>query len=391
MSNQNKTSQFMVTTIIFFAIFFIVYFLFIKKDEETFFTPDDYDVVFVNDGTIYFSDFKGEFTVKAAKGVFAAWDPAGEGVYFIDNYAKLRYYDLEEGKPVDVTTNITDFEISPTGDAVAVVQTLDEDRVLVIDPEGSVIADLGPGTHPRWSGDGTTCAFLTGGDLTIATRPSDDPAGWRVRFSLSGSVSDMDISPDGGTILMVETVEMESSLSRVGLSDSGFTEKTLIKTGALDEPPAAGAPVGFSDPRFYSMENTALFIYNDASAGRVFSIDTDDDEITGITQEPGPIFALNIAPDDETFTYFLINTTAQPSFTEITDEGEVPMVLGPDALNEVFIEKIYRMSENEEIGGDEVNKYNLDQLLESDVIRVVDLKRDVYWVLGGGQYPSLRK
>lgn len=391
MTNQNKTSQFMVTTIIFFAIFFIVYFLFLKKDEETFFTPDDYDVVFIDDGTIYFSDFKGDITMKAAKGISAAWDPAGVGVYFIDNYAKLRYYDIEEEKPRDVITNITEFEISPNGDAVAVVQSLDEDRVLVIDPEGSVIADLGPGTHPRWSGDGTTLAFLTGGDVTIATRPSDDPAGWRVRFSLSGSVSDMDISPDGGTILMVETVEMESSLSKVGLTGSGFTEKTLIKTGTLDAPPPAGAPVGFSDPRFFSLENTALFVYNDASAGRVFLIDTDDDEITGISQEPGPIFAPTIAPDDETFAYFLINTTAQPSFTEITDEGEIPMILGPDTLNEAFIEKIFRMSEKEEIGGDEVNKYNLDQLLESDVIRVVDLERDVYWVLGGGQYPSLRK
>ena len=391
MSNQNKTSQFMVTTIIFFAIFFIVYFLFLKKDEETFFTPDDYDVAFVNDGTIFFSDFKGEFTMKAAKGTFVAWDPAGEGVYFIDNYAKLRYYDIEEEKPVDVATNITDFKISPIGDAVAVVQTLDEDRVLVIDPQGGVIADLGPGAAPRWSGDGTTLAYLTDGNVSIAARPSDDPEGWRVRFSLSGSVSDMDISPDGGTILMVETVDMESSLSKIGLTDSGFTEKTLIKTGTLDEAPPAGAPIGFSEPRFFSMENTALFIYNDASAGRVFLIDTEDDEIKGITQEPGPIFALNIAPDDEAFAYFLINTNAQPSFTKITDEGEIPMVLGPDTLNEAFVEKIYRMSEGEEIGGDEVNTYNLDQLLESDVIRLVDLKRDVYWVLGGGQYPSLRK
>ena len=112
---------------------------------------------------------------------------------------------------------------------------------------------------------------------------------------------------------------------------------------------------------------------------------------SGISQEPGPIFGLSIAPDDETFTYFLINTDAQPSFTEITDEGEVPIVLGPDTLNEAFIEKLFRMGEDDEIGGDEVNRYNLDQLLESDVIRIVDLKRDVYWVLGGGQYPSLRK
>ncbi|MBN1882046.1 MAG: PD40 domain-containing protein [Deltaproteobacteria bacterium] len=391
MSNQNKTSQFMVTTIIFFAIFFIIYFLFLRKDEETFFTPDDYDVVFINDGTIYFSDFKGEFTEKAAKGVFVAWDTVGEGVYFIDNYAKLRYYDIDEGKPRDVTTNITDFEISPTGDAIAVVQTLDEDRVLVIDPEGTVIADLGPGTAPRWSGDGTILAYLTGGGVTIAARPSDDPAGFRVRFSQKGSVSDMDISPDGKTILMVETVEMESSLSKIELTGSGFGEKTVIKTGTLDEVPPAGAPVGFSEPRFFSGENTALFIYNDASGGRVFKIDIDDDEVKGLTQEPGPIFRLSIAPDDETVAYFLINTAAQPSFTHITDEGDVPMILGPDTINEAFVEKIYRMNDEEEIGGDEVNKYNLDQFLESDVIRVIDLKRDVYWVLGSGQNPSLRK
>ena len=391
MSNQNKTSQFMVTTIIFFAIFFIVYFLFLRKDEETFFTPDDYDVVFVDDGTIYFSDFKGEFTVKVARGTSVAWDTAGEGVYFIDTYAKLRHYDIEEGKPVDVTTNITDFEVSPIGDAVAVVQTLDEDRVLVIDPAGEVITDLGPGTSPRWSEDGTILAYLINDDVTIASRPSNDSEDWRVRFSLPGSVSDMDISPDGKTILMVETVGMESSLSKIGLTGSGFTEKILIKTGTLDTQPPAGAPVGFSEPRFFSMENTALFIYNDASGGRVFSIDTDDEAINGISQEPGPVFGLSIAPDDETFTYFLINTDAQPSFTEITDEGEVPIVLEPDTLNEAFVEKLFRMGEDDEIGGDEVNRYNLDQLLESDVIRIVDLKRDVYWVLGGGQYPSLRK
>lgn len=391
MSNQNKTSQFMVTTIIFFAIFFIVYFVFLRKDEEPFFTPDDYDVAFINDGTIYFSDYKGDFSVEAARGIVTAWDSAGEGIYFIDNYAKLRYYDIVEDKPSDVTTNITDFAVSPTGDAIAVVRTLDEDRIVIIDPEGQEVADLGPGGSPRWSGDGTTCAFLADGDVVIASRPSGDPAGWRVRFTLSGSVSDMDISPDGGMILMVETVEMESSLSKVGVTDSGFSEKSLIKTGTLEAVPPAGAPVGFSEPRFFSGENTALFIYNDADAGRVFSIDTDDDEIKGISQEPGPIFGITIAPDDETFAYFLINIEAQPSFTEITGDGEIPLVLGPDTLNEQYLEKLYRMSDNELLGGDEANTYNLNRLLESDVIRVVDLKRDVYWVLGDGQYPTLRK
>jgi hypothetical protein len=391
MSNQNKTSQFMVTTIIFFAIFIIVYFVFMKKDEEPFFTPDDYDVAFVDDGTIYFSDFKGEFSVKAAKGIAAAWDPAGEGIYFIDNYAKLRYYDIAEEKPSDVTTNVIDFAVSPMGDAIAVVRSLDEDRIVIIDSQGQEIADLGPGGSPRWSGDETTLAFLSDGDVVIAARPSDDTAGWRVRFTLTGSVSDMDISPDGGTILMVETVDMESSLSKVGVTGSGFSDKVLIKTGTLEDIPPAGAPIGFSEPRFFSGENSALFIYNDADAGRVFLIDTEDDEIKGISQESGPIFGITIAPDDEAFAYFLINIEAQPSFTEITDEGEIPLVLGPDTLNEMFIEKLYRMSDNELIGGDEVNTYNLSQLLESDIIRVVDLKRDVYWVLGGGQYPSLRK
>ena len=48
------------------------------------------------------------------------------------------------------------------------------------------------------------------------------------------------------------------------------------------------------------------------------------------------------------------------------------------------------MGDKKEVTGDEVNKYNVERVLDSDIIRIVDIEKGTRWVLGSGQYPVMR-
>jgi DNA-binding beta-propeller fold protein YncE len=382
-SSQNKSTQFIITTVVFLVLFFGFYYFISSKDKKGETTNAEFEAAYVNDGAAYISGIKAENPKKIAVADRVAFsNAAGDGVYYIDNYAKLKYYDIATGDSKDVFINVGSFSVSPSGELIAVTERGESGRLKVITPAGETVADLGTGEKPSWFIEGQRLAFIAG------TKVFDASGGdWNARPLYAGNPTDIAVSPDGKTILICERDDAGSRLVLLTIATKVVAE---IKKAATDEAAVGTAPLGFSGPRWLDETNEALFIYNDAKGGRIYRFNADTGEVAGVVEEPGPIYSLAVSSKGDRAAYFYIVNANLPKFTEKVDGKEVSMVFGPEEMTQAYIEDLYKRGKEGEIGGEKLNNLNTRKLLDGDVIRIVDLTKGTYWPLGSGQYPVLR-
>jgi dipeptidyl aminopeptidase/acylaminoacyl peptidase len=379
---NNKGGQFFVTMAVFLLLFIGFYFFMTSRGGDKEGEKTAYEVAYINDGAAYLSGPKGENPLKVAISETVAWAPAGDGCYYIDNYAKLKSYDIAAGESKDVAVNVASFAVPPTGDLIAVVEKDQIGSLKIITAAGEAVADLGAGTSPRWFASGDRIAYISGKTIFVAAGGD-----WNSYPLYEGSPTELAVSPDGKSIMFVEWAGTESRLMLLSVA-TRTAER--VKEAAFDSLPTDVSPLGFSSPRFVPDGSAALFLYNDAKGGRVYRYDLEKKSVTGVSAEPGPIWSLSVSSTGELVAYFFVFTENLPKFTEKKDGKETPMVFGPKDMNPDFVTALYARGEKDEIGGEKLNNYNTRRLLDGDVIRVVDLKKDVFWPLGSGQYPMLK-
>ncbi len=385
MSNgDNKGMQFVITTMIFILLFLLFYYFFFKKDDEGEISAEDFEIALINDGVLFLSDIKGENRVNRVHGSFVVWAPLGESLYYIDNYSKLKHYDLESKKSEDVAVNVSSFEVSPDGDSVAFVEDTDDPKIKIIgSTDGELISEIPSGRSPRWFKDGEALIYIKDGDIYTTDRD-----GYGTKKLFTADAVDLDVSPDGKFILFTEQRE---GGSRLVLGDIGRGSKKIVKEVSTTEEATEASPLGFSLPRFLSQTNEALFAYNDGKGGKIFKMNADDGSIGGVCMEGGPIFSLSISPDDDRITYFYMSRANLPSFKEKVGEGEErEMLFAPSDLKAELNKALLDMQDKGILTGDKVNKNTVTRVLDSDRIKIVDLKKGLIWFAGSGQYPSLR-
>ena len=171
------------------------------------------------------------------------------------------------------------------------------------------------------------------------------------------------------------------------MATKGVTE---VKKASFEEASTATAPLGFSWPNWLAGTNEALFIYNDPKGGRLYRLDAATGTVTGVAEEPGPIYSLAVSANGDRAAYFYVVSTNLPKFTEKIDGKETAIVFGPQDMTVDYIEALYKRGKDGEIGGEKLNNLNTRKLLDGDVIRIVDLTKGTYWPLGSGQYPVLK-
>jgi hypothetical protein len=384
-TGDNKGMQFLITTTIFLLVFLLFYYFFIKKDDVAEITAEGFEIVLINDGALCLSDIKGENRVDRVHGSFAVWAPSGEDLYYIDNYSKLKRYELESKKSSDVAVNVLSFEVSPNGETIAFVENTDDPSLKIIEAmDGKLLSEIPAGRSPRWQKGGEGLFYIHEGDIFTA-----DKRGKGLRRVLAADAVDFDVSSNGEYILFVEGDGVESRLL-LGSVKSG--SKKILKAVSFSDEPTASSPLGFSTPRFFNQKNEALFVLNNAKGGNLFRLNADDQSIEGVCTDRGPIFSLSIASDDDLVAYFYMSKTDLPSFKKITEEGEEgeEMEFAPDDLKSDLNKQLLEMEEEKTLTGDKVNRNNVNILLESDRVKIVDLERGVIWFVGSGQYPSLK-
>ncbi len=380
-SSQNKGLQFFITMVVFLLIFFGFYYFISNREKKDGATTAEFEAAYINDGAAYISGIKAENPKKIAVAYRIAFNPSGDGLYYIDNYAKLKYYDIPSGDSKDVFINVAAFSVSPITDLIAVVEKGEVGHLKIITTAGDEVADLGIGTCPSWFREGERLAYIHG--TTIFDAAGGD---WNSYPLYEGNPLDIAVSPDGKSILFCERVAQESRLALLTISTKAVTE---LKKAPVEEGSSA-APLGFSSPAWLTGTNEALFVYNDPKRGRLYRLDAATGTITGIVEEPGPIYSLAVSSKGDRAVYFYIVMANLPKFTEKKDGKETPIVFGPENMTLDYIEALYVRGKKDEIGGDKLNNFNTRKLLDGDVIRIVDLKKGTYWPLGSGQYPTLK-
>ena len=106
---QNKGLQFFITMAVFLLLFFGFYYFILNKDKKDDTAAVDFGAAYINDGAAYISGIKAETPKKIAVAYRIAFSTSGDGLYYIDNYAKLKYYDIASGDSKDVFINVADF------------------------------------------------------------------------------------------------------------------------------------------------------------------------------------------------------------------------------------------------------------------------------------------
>jgi hypothetical protein len=381
-ASQNKGLQFFATMVVFLLLFFGFYYFISNREKKDGSTTADFEVAFINDGSAYVSGIKAENPKKIAVAYRIAWSPTGEGLYYIDNYSKLKYYDLATGDSKDVFINVASFVVSPAADLIAVVEKGESGHLTIITPKGDEVADLGVGEKPSWFREGERLVYLSG-DTIHETAGGD----WSSYPLYEGKHLNMAVSSDGKSILLTERSENES---RLALLEIATKKVTVIKAAPLEEEPTEAAPLGFSSPKWLADKNEALFVYNDAKGGRIYRYDGSAGTTAGVAEEPGPIYSLTVSSKGDRAAYFYIFRENLPKFTEKADGKETPIVFGPAEMTQEYVTKLYKRGEKDEIGGEKLNNFNTRRLLDGDVIRIVDLTKSTYWPIGSGQYPMLK-
>jgi hypothetical protein len=380
-SSQNKGLQFFITMTVFLLIFFGFYYFISNRDKKDGSTTADFEAAYINDGAAYISGIKAENPKKIAVADRIAFSPSGGGLYYIDNYAKLKYYDVASGDSKDVFINVAAFSVSPAADLIAVVEKGESGHLKVITTAGVEVADLGTGTKPSWFTEGERLAYING--TTIYDAAGGD---WNSYPLYGGSPLDIAVSPDGKSILFCERIAAESRLALLTIATKAVTE---VKKAAVEEAPSA-LPVGFSCPGWLTGTNEAHFVYNDSKGGRLYKLDPATGAVTAVVEEQGPIYSLAVSSKGDRAAYFYIVMGNLPRLTEKKDGKETPIVFGPENMTQDYTEALYKRGKAGEIGGDKLNNFNTRKLLDGDVIRIVDLAKGTYWPLGSGQYPTLK-
>lgn len=378
---QNKGLQFFVTMGVFLLLFFGFYYFISNRDKNDGATTADFEAAYINDGAAYLSGIKAENPKKIAVAYRIAFAPSG-GIYYIDNYAKLKYYDIASGESKDIFINVADFGVSPAGDLIAVVEKGDGGHLKIISGAGDVAADLGAGSNPSWFSEGQRLAFIGGTTVYDAAGP-----GWNTSPLYEGTPRDIAVSPDGVSILLCESDAVGSRLALLSVGTRGVTE---VKTAPFEAEPSPAAPLGFLEPSWLAGTTDALFVYNDATGGRLYRFSSATGAITGVVEEPGPIYSLSVSPKGDRAAYFYVVRDNLPKFTETIDGKETAIVFTPEDMTTDYIEALYKRAKEDTIGGEKLNNLNTRRLLDGDVIRVVDLTKGTYWPLGSGQYPALK-
>jgi hypothetical protein len=380
--SQNKGLQFFVTMVVFLGLFFVLYFFVINKGNKKEAETAPYKVGYINDGDAYIAGEKGENPKKIAVAKTIAWAPLGTGCYYIDNYAKLKYYDIDKAQSQDVFISVASFVLSSDGGLIAVIERGDQGAVKVITKAGELVAELGTGSSPCWFHDGERLAYISGN--TIYDAAGGD---WNSFPLYKGKPTELAVSPDGKSIIFVE---QDGNVSRLLFLDVTAKTTSVIKEESFETPSTPALPLGFSHVRFLPDKNQALFIYNDSKGGRLYSYDLQTKAVKGVSEETGPIYSLSVSTGGDFAAYFFIVRQDLPNFTEKKDGKEIPLVFGPAEMNRDYVAALYKRGDNKEIGGDKLNTYNTRTLLDGDVVRIINLRKGVFWTIGSGQYPVLR-
>lgn len=384
-TGDNKGMQFLITTTIFLLVFLLFYFFFLKKDDEAEISVEDFEIVLINDGVLCLSDIKGENRINRVHGSFAVWAPSEEGLYYIDNYSKLKQYELESKKSSDIAVNVLSFELSPNGDSIAFVDNTDDPSLKIIGAmDGELLSEISSSRSPRWLKGGEGLFYIHEGDIFAA-----DKEGKRSRKVFDADAVDLDVSFDGEHILFVEGDGKES---RLLLGNVKRGSKKVLKAVSFSDVPTGASPLGFSTPRFFNQKNEALFVLNNENGGNVFRLNADDESIEGVCMERGPIFSLSISSDDDLVAYFYLSKTDLPSFKKTAKEGEdgEEMEFAPEDIKSDLNKVLLDMEDEKILTGDKVNRSNVNLILDSDRVKIIDLERGVIWFAGSGQYPSLK-
>ncbi len=381
---QNKGLQFFITMAVFLLLFFGFYYFILNKDKKDDTAAVDFGAAYINDGAAYISGIKAENPKKIAVANRIAFSASGDGLYYIDNYAKLKYYDITSGDSKDVFINVADFSVCPSADIIAVVEKGESGHLKIVSAAGDEVADLGTGSRPSWFAEGQRLAYISGTGIY-------DAAGgdWNSNPLYEGNPLDIAVSPDGKSILLSEFNAGKSRLALLTVATKAVTE---IKSASFTETPTAASPLGFSCPRWLTATGQALFIYNDTKTGRLYRLDPATGAVTGVTEEPGPIYSLAVSPEGDLAAYFYVFKDNLPKFTETVDGKETPLVFSPEDMNTDYIEALYKRSKDKEdtIGGEKLNNMSTRKLLDGDVIRIVDLAKGTWWPIGSGQYPVVK-
>ncbi len=376
--SQNKGLQFFITMVVLLLLFFGFYYFISSKGKKDDSKTADFEAAYINDGSAFISGAKAENPKKIAVADRIAFSASGDGLYYIDNYAKLKHYDIASGDSKDVFINVGAFSVNPVADLIAVVERGESGHLKVITSDGTEVADLGVGSRPSWFREGERLAYI--GGTTIYDAVGGD---WNAYPLYEGNPLDIAVSPDGASILFCERTAVESRLALLTIATKGVTE---LKKASFEESLTAG----YSWPVWLSGTNEALFIYNDLKTGRLYRLDAATGVVTAVTEEPGPIYSLAVSSTGDRAAYFYVVSANLPKFTEKIDGKETPIVFGPQEMTEEYTLKLYERGKNGEIGGEKLNNFNTRKLLDGDVIRIVDLAKGTYWPLGSGQYPTLK-
>ena len=193
-----------------------------KKDDTA---AVDFGAAYINDGAAYISGLKAENPKKIAVAYRIAFTASGDGLYYIDNYAKLKYYDIASGDSKDVFINVADFQVYPSADIIAVVEKGESGHLKIVSAAGDEVADLGTGTRPSWFAEGQRLAYISGTAIY-------DAAGgdWNAYPLYEGNPLDIAVSPDGTSILFCEYDAGKSRLALLTIATKAVTE---IKSASL--------------------------------------------------------------------------------------------------------------------------------------------------------------
>ena len=153
-------------------------------------------------------------------------------------------------------------------------------EIRTVEPDGSDVISLGPGSTPRWSPDGTKIAFITGRDLGVMNADGSDRH--VVAEPSQGSIDGIAWSPDGDQLVYTQTNCSASgcggAMLRVNADGSG---RTVVENSGLIPYQPDWSPDG---------STIAYDIFNDHWEEEIWAVSPDGTNRRALTSDGGNDF-----------------------------------------------------------------------------------------------------
>ena len=178
-------------------------------------------------------------------------------------------------------------------------------RLYAVDPSSGVEDDLGPGSGPVWSPDGSRIAFRSAAEISVM---SADGSGRRVLYASADARRPV-WSPDGSRLAFL----------------SGYPAALLVADIAGGEARSVAAPVDFNAPPAWSPDGTKL-AYAESGSGDLVVVGTDGTGKQTLTTAPPPTVDAGPAwsPDGRQIAFSRTTGNGKAALHLVASEG------GPD-------------------------------------------------------------